>query len=315
MEPTAAEANTLPKEYRITQGVTVHIGAQEYEVVFYGADTVVLQDTRFPLLQTEYSQADFLKMIAENPLNDQLLHTVEGADEPKQDEVPESTEEVSQNDESESRLDEMLRQAYSALGDKLAENTDLVKQVVETMVGPTGKKLKYTGEDSEEGGGDDSFGLGGDEDSGGDEEGGFSLDEGGGDEGGGDEGFSLDEEGGGESPATTEDEGGDEMPAAPEEGGEEGGSTDDKVREYLDGITGGDEDGDDGKAKEYIDNIVGEGSDDNAEKYIDSFLGKSGGDVKESSDDSDALQDAVLVDEPEESSASPNDVGDFLTGR
>ena len=76
MEPTAAEANTPPKEYRITQGVTVHIGAQEYEVVFYGADTVVLQDTRFPLLQTEYSQADFLKMIAENPLNDQLLQDV-----------------------------------------------------------------------------------------------------------------------------------------------------------------------------------------------------------------------------------------------
>ena len=111
MELTAAEANTPPKEYRITQGVTVHIGAQEYEVVFYGTDTVVLQDTRFPLLQTEYSQADFLKMLAENPLNDQLLHTVEGADEPKQDEVPESTEEVNQSDESESRLDEMLRQA------------------------------------------------------------------------------------------------------------------------------------------------------------------------------------------------------------
>ena len=121
MEPTAAEANTLPKEYRITQGSTVHIGAQEYEVVFYGADTVVLQDTRFPLLQTEYSQADFLKMIAENPLNDQLLHTVEEADEPKQDEVPESAEEVSQSDGSENRLDEMLRQAQLAA--ELSEQT------------------------------------------------------------------------------------------------------------------------------------------------------------------------------------------------
>ena len=199
---------------------------------------------------------------------------------------------------------EMLRQAYSALGDKLAENTDLVKQVVETMVGPTGKKLKYTGEDSEEGGGDDNFGLGGDE-----EGGGFSLDEGGGDEGGGDEGFPMDEGGGGEEAPAVPEENEDNAPA------EEGGSTEDKVKEYLDGITGGGEEGDDGKAKEYIDNIVGDGSDDSAEKYIDSFLGKSGGDVKESSDDSDALQDAVLVDEPEESSASPNDVGDFLTGR
>ena len=121
MEPTAAEANTPPKEYRITPGATVHIGTQEYEVIFYGADTVVLQDTRFPLLQTEYSQADFLKMIAENPLNDQLLHTVEEADEPKRDEVPESAEEVSQNDESESRLDEMLRQAL--LASELSEQT------------------------------------------------------------------------------------------------------------------------------------------------------------------------------------------------
>ena len=120
-EATAEEPNTPPKEYRITPGTTVHIGAQEYEVVFYGADTVVLQDTRFPLLQTEYSQTDFLKMLAENPLNDQLLHAVEEADEPKRDEVPESAEEVSQSDESESRLDEMLRQAL--LASELSEQT------------------------------------------------------------------------------------------------------------------------------------------------------------------------------------------------
>ena len=69
-----AERNLPQKEYRIAPGTTVHIGAQEYEVVFYGADAVVLQDARFPLLQSEYSQADFLKMIAENPLNDQLLY-------------------------------------------------------------------------------------------------------------------------------------------------------------------------------------------------------------------------------------------------
>ena len=121
MEATAAEPVTPPREYRITPGATVHIGVQKYEVIFYGADTVVLQDTRFPLLQTEYSQADFLKMIAENPLNDQLLHTVEGADEPKQDKVPESAEEVSQNDDSESRLAEMLRQAQLAA--ELSEQT------------------------------------------------------------------------------------------------------------------------------------------------------------------------------------------------
>ena len=121
MEPTAAEANTPPKEYRITQGVTVHIGAQEYEVVFYGADTVVLQDTRFPLLQTEYSQADFLKMIAENPLNDQLLHDVEEVAESQEVEVSEEADEIEQSEEPESRLDEMLRQAQLAA--ELSEQT------------------------------------------------------------------------------------------------------------------------------------------------------------------------------------------------
>ena len=71
LEPTEEELNPPPPpkmEYRITPGATVHIGTQEYEVVFYGSDSVVLQDVRFPLLQTEYSQADFLQMVAENPL-------------------------------------------------------------------------------------------------------------------------------------------------------------------------------------------------------------------------------------------------------
>ena len=121
MEATAAEPATPPKEYRITPGATVHIGAQEYDVVFYGADTVVLQDTRFPLLQTEYSQTDFLKMIAENPLNDQLLHDVEEVAESQEVEVSEEADEIEQSEEPESRLDEMLRQALLAA--ELSEQT------------------------------------------------------------------------------------------------------------------------------------------------------------------------------------------------
>ena len=80
MEPTEEELNPPPppkKEYRIMPGATVNIGTQEYEVVFYGSDSVVLQDVRFPLLQIEYSQADFLQMVAENPLNEQYLQIVE----------------------------------------------------------------------------------------------------------------------------------------------------------------------------------------------------------------------------------------------
>ena len=195
---------------------------------------------------------------------------------------------------------EMLRQAYSSMGDKLIENTDLVKQVAESIVGPTGKKLKYTGEDAGEGGegGDESLGLGGDEDSGGEEEGGFSLD---GEESAtdGEGGFNLDEEA---------DKSADES-----DSGEGSESTDDKVRDYIDGFKNEEDNGADSSAREYLDNIVGDSSDENAEKYIDSFLGNGGGRERESSEDA---QDAVLVDDDscQGSSSSGNDVADFLTG-
>ena len=80
LEPTEEELNppAPPKrEYRIDAGETVHIGAQEYEVVFAGADSFIIQDVRFPLLQTEYSKDEFLRLIAENPLNDGYLQIVE----------------------------------------------------------------------------------------------------------------------------------------------------------------------------------------------------------------------------------------------
>ena len=205
---------------------------------------------------------------------------------------------------------EMLRQAYSSMGDKLIENTDLVKQVAESIVGPTGKKLKYTGEDAgEEGeGGDESFGLGGNEDSGGEEEGGFSLDNLGneGDEepvSDGEDGFSLDDAVGK----------GTEKPADESDSGEGSESTDDKVKDYIDNFKNEEDNGADSSAREYLDNIVGDSSDENAEKYIDSFLGNGSGRERESSEDA---QEAVLVDDNlrQESTSSGNDVADFLTG-
>ena len=108
MEPTEEELNPPPPpkmEYRITPGSTVHIGTQEYEVVFYGSDSVVLQDALFPLLQTEYSQTDFLQMVSENALNDQYLQIVEESEQKQPD----------------SRVDEMLRQAMLAA--ELSEQT------------------------------------------------------------------------------------------------------------------------------------------------------------------------------------------------
>ncbi|MBR4317048.1 MAG: hypothetical protein IKP65_08865 [Alphaproteobacteria bacterium] len=40
---------------------------------------------------------------------------------------------------------EMLRNVYSELGNKLPEQTDILKQMAESINGPAGRKLKYIG--------------------------------------------------------------------------------------------------------------------------------------------------------------------------
>ena len=80
LEPSDAEFNPEPspkKEYRISVGDTVWIGAQEFEVVFLDYDKAVLSDTKFPMLQEEYSRLDFDRFISENPMNDRYLQIVE----------------------------------------------------------------------------------------------------------------------------------------------------------------------------------------------------------------------------------------------
>ena len=102
-------------------------------------------------------------------------------------------------------------------------------------------------------------------------------------------------------------------PADESDSGEGSESTDDKVKDYIDGFKNEEDNGADSSAREYLDNIVGDSSDENAEKYIDSFLGNGGGRERESSEDA---QDAVLVDDEacQEGTSSGNDVADFLTG-
>ena len=80
LEPTDAELNPPPpakKEYRINAGDTVWIGSEKYEVIFLGAEKVVLSDAKFPMMQEEYARADFDRMVAENPLNDRFLQSIE----------------------------------------------------------------------------------------------------------------------------------------------------------------------------------------------------------------------------------------------
>ena len=64
-------------EYRINTGDTVWIGAQEFEVVFLGSEKAVLSDAKFPMMQDEYSRAEFDRMVSENPMNDRFLQTIE----------------------------------------------------------------------------------------------------------------------------------------------------------------------------------------------------------------------------------------------
>ena len=80
LEPTYDELNPPPeppKEYRFSLGDTVYLGAQQYELLFLGADEVRLYDPTFPLLNKELSREEFDRMVAENPLNDGHLQVIE----------------------------------------------------------------------------------------------------------------------------------------------------------------------------------------------------------------------------------------------
>ena len=71
----------LSKEYRLSLGDTIHLGTQEYEIIALGEETVRLFDPAFPLFNKEIPRTDFDRMLAENPLNDHFLQTVEPATE------------------------------------------------------------------------------------------------------------------------------------------------------------------------------------------------------------------------------------------
>ena len=203
---------------------------------------------------------------------------------------------------------EMLRNIYTSLGDKIVENTDITKQVAESITGPMGRKLKYTGEDA---GQREDWTLGSDEDEPEEEEDAKAYidkikdeakeeeaggDEGGGDEEEGEEGEEKENEEGGEGEEETEEEGeeekGEEEPEnggnekePEEEGGEEGGPKEnEEVDDYINRVVK------DSQAKKYIKNLLQNmkksgngggskkkekpsGSDENANAYIQKLSG------------------------------------------
>ncbi len=66
------EQSLLSTHYEYQQNDKVYIGADEYEIVTVTNDIVRVFDTSFPLLQKEFTRADFDAKVKENPLNDHL---------------------------------------------------------------------------------------------------------------------------------------------------------------------------------------------------------------------------------------------------
>jgi len=80
LEPTYDELNPPPpppKEYRFSLGDSIYIGMVEYELMELGEDTVRLYDPDFPLINKEFSRAEFDEKVKENPFNNKYLHTIE----------------------------------------------------------------------------------------------------------------------------------------------------------------------------------------------------------------------------------------------
>ena len=69
------EEKAVPEEaphYEYHLGDKVYLGADEYEILSFDDERVMLYDTQFPLFQKEETRADFDRKVQENPLNDHL---------------------------------------------------------------------------------------------------------------------------------------------------------------------------------------------------------------------------------------------------
>ncbi|MCM1295927.1 MAG: DEAD/DEAH box helicase family protein [Muribaculaceae bacterium] len=71
--PPEKEAESeVPAHYEYHLGDTVYLGAQEFEILSFDEQRVMLYDVAFPLFQREESRENFDRMVAENPMNDHL---------------------------------------------------------------------------------------------------------------------------------------------------------------------------------------------------------------------------------------------------
>ena len=71
--PAPAVPEQPEKEYVYHLGDSVFIGADEYEILSFDEERVMLYDTKFPLINKEMSRGEFDSKVRENPMNDHLL--------------------------------------------------------------------------------------------------------------------------------------------------------------------------------------------------------------------------------------------------
>ena len=79
--PEKKEPEPSNERYEYHLGNTVYLGANEYEILSFDNNRVMLYDTQFPLFNKEMSRAEFDQKVQENPMNDHLKVKVLPAEE------------------------------------------------------------------------------------------------------------------------------------------------------------------------------------------------------------------------------------------
>lgn len=88
--PAEKEAIPIDDEYKYLLGASVYIGAEEYEILSFDENRVMLFDKQFPLFNKEMTRAEFDSKVKENPMNDHLKVAVQ----------PEKEKQITQRDYS-----------------------------------------------------------------------------------------------------------------------------------------------------------------------------------------------------------------------
>ena len=123
---------TGPKEYKLSLGDSVYLGAQAFELLALGDTEVTLFDPSFPLFHKVLPRQEFFDQLKENPLNDSYLRPVESIPEeetPAHADIPE-TEPAAQE-----QTDENPVMADSNSTQEIAEAQRLIRDFIQQEYG------------------------------------------------------------------------------------------------------------------------------------------------------------------------------------